>query len=127
MRLLAFVLKRIVKTGHLALIDARGVRSELGEGGGPALCLRLHDRATERAILLNPQLAFGEAYMDGRLTVEGGDIADVLELLTRNLGRGFGGGHWEWINRLRLLVRRWMQRNNLERARRNVAHHYDLE
>jgi len=99
----------------------------MGELEKPALTIRLHDRKTERALLLNPQLAFGEAYMDGRLTVEGGGIADALELITRNLGRGFGGGHWERINKLRMLAKRWMQNNTLSNARKNVAHHYDLE
>jgi cyclopropane-fatty-acyl-phospholipid synthase len=127
MRLLVSILKKIVRQGHLSLIDARGRRYEMGEIERPALTVRLHDRATERALLLNPQLAFGEAYMDGRLTVEDGDIAAVLELLTRNLGLGFGGGHWAWLNRARLLIRNWMQRNNLQRARKNVAHRYDLE
>ena len=33
-----------------------------------------------------PRLAFGEAYMDGKLTVEdGGDIYDLLDLLGRNM------------------------------------------
>lgn len=127
MNFLASMLKKIVRRGHLTLVDSRGFRHEMGELEKPALVLRVHDRATERAIAMNPQLAFGEAYMDGRLTVENGDIASVLDLLTRNLGTGFGSGHWAWINRVRLAVRRWMQRNDIARARANVAHHYDLD
>jgi cyclopropane-fatty-acyl-phospholipid synthase len=127
MRLLPSLLGKIVKKGHLRLIDSRGRATGLGEIEKPPLTIRLADAATERALLLNPQLAFGEAYMDGRMTVEGGDIADLLDLLTRNIGFGFGGGHLEWINRARIAVRSWMQRNNFARARKNVAHHYDLD
>jgi len=121
------MLRRIVRKGHLRIVDSKGRPYELGELERPALTIKIRDRATERALLFNPQLAFGEAYMDGRLTVEGGDIAQFLDLLTRNLEGGFGGGHLEWLHRMRLLVRRWMQRNNFKRARRNGAHHYDLE
>ncbi len=128
MRLLSAVLRKLVRHGHLTLIDAGGRRHELGEIDKPAVTIRLHDRAVARALLLNPQLALGEAYMDGRLTVEdGGDIAAVLDLLTRNLGVSFGGGYWEWLNTARLWMKRRMQRNTPQRARRNVAHHYDLD
>jgi cyclopropane-fatty-acyl-phospholipid synthase len=127
MRLLPSLFQKFIRQGHLRLVDCKGRHYEIGEIERPALTIRLHDRATERALILNPQLAFGEAYMDGRMTVEGGDIAQVLDLITRNLGCGFGGGHWEWLNRARVVVRKWMQRNNFKRARKNVAHHYDLE
>src|ERR1700743_483351 len=120
MRLLPSLLGKIVKSGHLRLVDGSGRGSDLGETRKPPLTIRLADAATERALLFNPQLAFGEAYMDGRLTIEGGDIADLLELLTRNIGFGFGGLHLEWINRARIAVRRWMQRNNFARARPHV-------
>ncbi|MBV9993080.1 MAG: class I SAM-dependent methyltransferase [Alphaproteobacteria bacterium] len=127
MHLLSSLLKKIVRKGHLILIDRKGRSHSIGEAERPPVTIRLRDARTERALLLNPQLALGEAYMNGTLTVEGGDIAQVLDLLTGNLGMGFGGGHWHWINKARLLIRRLMQRNTQKRARRNVAHHYDLE
>ncbi|HWA92658.1 MAG TPA: cyclopropane-fatty-acyl-phospholipid synthase family protein [Rhizomicrobium sp.] len=127
MQLLASLLGKIVTKGHLRIVDHRGRVSDLGETDKPALTVRLADAGTARALLFNPQLAFGETYMDGRLKVEGGDIADLLDLLTRNLDMGFGGGYLEWINKARVAVRRLMQRNNFKRARKNVAHHYDLE
>ena len=36
-------------------------------------------------LALRPRLALGEAYMDGKLTVEDGDIYDLLDLLGRNM------------------------------------------
>jgi cyclopropane-fatty-acyl-phospholipid synthase len=126
MSLLVAVLRKIIHQGHLTLIDARGQAHEIGVAGQPAVAIRLHDRATERAILFNPQLAIGEAYMDGRLTIESGDIAALLDLLTGNIGLNFGGVHWEWIAALRRTTRGWRRRNNPRRAMHNVAHHYDL-
>ncbi len=36
-------------------------------------------------LAFRPRLALGEAYMDGRLTVERGDLYDLLDLLGRNI------------------------------------------
>jgi cyclopropane-fatty-acyl-phospholipid synthase len=126
MSLLVAVLRKVIHQGHLTLIDAGGRAHEIGVVGQPAVILRIHDKGTERAILLNPQLAIGEAYMDGRVTVEAGDIAALLDLLTRNIGMNFGGGHWEWIAALRHVTKGRRQRNDPRSARHNVAHHYDL-
>jgi len=64
--------------------------------------------------------------MDGTLTLEHGDIYDLLALVTRNTGCG----HYGNIARLRAwgsaLIRRLQQFNPASWARRNVAHHYDL-
>jgi len=129
MQLLVSILKKIVRRGHLRLIDSKGRIHDFGEMHDPAVTVRIHDRRTEWALLRNPQLALGEAYMDGGLTVEeGADIAALLDLLTSNLDGGFGGGHLEWINYLRMRMRSLIQRsNNRGRARANVRHHYDLD
>ena len=126
MSLLVTILRKLVREGHLTLIDAVGRVHEIGVVEQPATVIRLHDKATERAMLLNPQLAFGEAYTDGRLTVETGGIAGLLELLMKNLGMSFGGGHWEWLAAARRWTKRVRQRNDPRRSRHNVAHHYDL-
>ena len=59
--------------GTLNLITADGKHRRIGSGS-PNLTLRLHDHAVERDLLINPRLRFGEAYMNGRLVVERGDI-----------------------------------------------------
>jgi cyclopropane-fatty-acyl-phospholipid synthase len=126
MRLLASLLGLIVKTGRLILIDSEGRQCELGDGAGSPLILRLNDKHVALEIAWNPNLKFGEAYMDGRVSIENGTIADVLELFARNMGTGSGSGHMEWLTKARYLARRLMQRNGVAIARRNVATHYDL-
>lgn len=127
MKLLSAALKRIIRQGHLTVLDATGRCHEFGELDAPHIMIRLHDKQVARSIALNPQLALGEAYMDGRLTVEGGrHIDELLDLLTRNLGTRFGGGHFEWLASLRIWIRRFNQYNPRSRAQNNVAHHYDL-
>jgi cyclopropane-fatty-acyl-phospholipid synthase len=75
--------------------------------------------------MLDPELKLGESYMDGTLTVEQGSIADVLAVLQ---GPTAAPPLWARPHQLmRYLRRRLKQLNWRGRARRNVAHHYDLD
>ena len=124
--LLAGLLSKIVKSGHLTLVGHDGTIAEIGDMSSPPIILKLQDKRLAFDLLLDPNLAFGEAYMNGRFTIENGDIGDLLDLLARNLGTGVGSGHLLWLARLRALGRKWQQNNTGRRAQRNVAHHYDL-
>jgi cyclopropane-fatty-acyl-phospholipid synthase len=115
----------IVRQGSLVLIQHDGSRMTFGRGS-PTVAIKLHDRRSLWELALNPELKFGELYMDGRLTAEQGDIADVLDLLMTNLASARPGGMFSLLGRGRRLLRRLAQRNHAARAKRNVAHHYDL-
>jgi cyclopropane-fatty-acyl-phospholipid synthase len=96
-----------------------------GDGTGKPVAVRFVTRAAEWGILLDPELKFGEAYMDGDFVVEQGSIADVLALM---LGQNTDVPHWAVLQGwLRFLYRRFEQFNPRSRSRRNVAHHYDLD
>jgi cyclopropane-fatty-acyl-phospholipid synthase len=125
--LLARVLAGVLGEGRLVIIDAGG-KTHLIQGArpGPAVTIRVRTLWTGMRLALRPRLALGEAYMNGTLTVEQGDIYDLLDLLGRNiaaLDRSF-------LVRLSFgwqrLVRMFEQYNPIGRAQRNVAHHYDL-
>jgi cyclopropane-fatty-acyl-phospholipid synthase len=125
--LIASMLQRLIHYGRLTVIDAGG-RVHHFEGGdpGPEAAIRLTDRQIERRLLLHPELALGEGYMDGRIVVEEGSILDVIEIGSVNFER-LGGSNWGSIAaRFAGLLRRFHQYNPIPRARRNVAHHYDL-
>lgn len=124
--LLLDLMRRIIREGHLRVIAPDGRVHDIGDLGAVPIAIRLRDRRVAWDLVRNPQLTLGEAYMDGRMTMEQGDIAGLLELLARNMKTGFGGGYLEWLARARFLVRRMMQGNGHTRARQNVAHHYDL-
>jgi cyclopropane-fatty-acyl-phospholipid synthase len=108
------------------MIDPSGRRQDFGDLSAKPLTMHLNDRLVALDLVRNPQLKLGEAYMDGRISFEGGTIADFLDLIARNIQTGFGGGHLEWIAMFRSAARRFTPRNSHARARRNVAHHYDL-
>ena len=126
--LLAGVLSRVVGEGQLTIIDAAGQAHQLtGARPGPAVTMRIHDRRTERRLLLRPRLAFGEAYMDGTLTVEDGDLYDLLDLFGRNMAAIDDSPFVKWSYRWQRIVRAFEQYNPVGKAQRNVAHHYDLK
>jgi cyclopropane-fatty-acyl-phospholipid synthase len=127
MWLLSVVFRQLVTQGALTLIGPDGERIVIrGAKPGPEVALRIADPAIARAIAVHPRLKIGEAYMDGRLTVEGGDIYDFLDFAGLN-SEVIDGGSWlDAVNAVRKLFRRIQQHNPASRARRNVAHHYDL-
>ena len=86
--LLDILLRRIVRRGALTLIDAAGTAHRYGDGTPPAISVRLADRRLERQLVRDPQLALGEAYMHGRLSMVEGGIYDFLELMFVNLQGG---------------------------------------
>ncbi|WP_406855561.1 cyclopropane-fatty-acyl-phospholipid synthase family protein [Alsobacter sp. KACC 23698] len=127
MRILRLLGRKLIETGTLRVIDARGHAVTFGTGSAPSVTLRIHDAATGLKLVLNPQLALGEGYMNGRITVEGATIYDVLDLVLSNSKWGLPGGVLAKIaNAVRVQGRRLWQFNPAPRSRLNVAHHYDL-
>lgn len=120
------LLHRVVATGSLAFIDANGVRRDYGDGAGSDIVAKLHDRRIEWALALDPSLAFGEAFMSGRLSLERGSIYDLLETLIINANRQTQPGTSRLLDGLRYTTRLVRQYNPAGRAARNAAHHYDI-
>jgi cyclopropane-fatty-acyl-phospholipid synthase len=125
--LLDILLRRIVLRGSLQLIDADGIAHGYGDGGPPRVSVRLADRRLERQLVRDPPLALGEAYMHGRLQMVDGGIYDFLELILSNLESEPLPSWTKSFNAARYLLRRLRQFNPSGRARRNVAHHYDID
>jgi cyclopropane-fatty-acyl-phospholipid synthase len=113
------------KQGALGIYRANGRYEQFGLGE-PEVVIRFKDAAAERQLVLHPDLRLGELYMDGRLTLEKGDVAQLLALLVTNLNMGRPGR----LHRLSRMLRRWTRRvqqfNPASRAKAHVAHHYDL-
>ncbi len=123
---LVYLLDRIVKFGTLTLVDPNGRSHSFGTRAAPFVTVRIHDNATLRHLLLHTDMAAGEAYMDGKLTIESGSLQDFLDICAFALGVL----ETHPLSVLRRHVGRALialkQANRLTAARRNVAHHYDL-
>ncbi len=126
MFLLDRFLNQLIRHGSFSVTDPRGRTHRYGDGRGPSAGIRIHDNATLWRIGLNPGMAVGEAYMEGRLDVVDGDVYGMLEVACANLG----WGHVDLISRmpapLRMALKRVQQFNPIGKSKENVAHHYDL-
>ena len=120
-------LKQVVQRGTLEVETATGARFGVGDGTGMPLAIRFTDGGAARQLVLNPALAFGELFMEGRLVVTQGSIYDVLSLAASNLKLKEPHGIAKARTTLRTALRGLQQLNSTRRAKRNVAHHYDLD
>jgi cyclopropane-fatty-acyl-phospholipid synthase len=124
-RLLVIFLRRLVRRGTLTVTTAAGRTYSFGDGTGTPLAVRFTTAAAQSAVLFDPELKLGEAYMDGTFLVVRGSIADVIALLLAQ--ERLAGKGWALPRLLRYLFRRLQQFNLRSRSRQNVAHHYDLD
>ncbi|MFD0980538.1 class I SAM-dependent methyltransferase [Tropicimonas aquimaris] len=125
-RVLDTSLRRLVGTGTLTVVDAEGSARTYGAGDAPRVTVHLKDPDLAQKLLRNPDLALGEAYMDGRLTIEEDDLPALMALLLMNRGDGRTIPAIQANLALRQMLRRAAQTNPLPRAQANVAHHYDI-
>jgi cyclopropane-fatty-acyl-phospholipid synthase len=120
------LLRRLINAGQFTVTWPDKRQSRYGNAGTPRAAIRITDDATIRRLVLNPALILGEAYMDGTLVPDGCSIYDVLHVLMLNIG----AMETHPVVRARAAIRKLMrpiaQANTALQARRNIAHHYDL-
>ncbi len=112
--MLEALVRGIIRDGSLSVRGPDGRVFTVGRDPDPPM-IHIRSHKALRRIARQPGLAAGEAYMDGDLTIERGTLYDFLAVVTRNL---------KHARRFRLFA--WRPPNRRGRARRNVAHHYDL-
>lgn len=124
---LSHMLKSFVRKGRLEVVDAEGrVHVFGGREPGPEVVMRLTDPTLYRSLFFNPELAAGEAYMDGRMSFEQSTLRDFLTLFSVNR---LSLGSYPLQKVLRKVSRglkRFQQANPIGKAQKNVAHHYDI-
>jgi cyclopropane-fatty-acyl-phospholipid synthase len=125
--LLEVLVCRLVQRGDLTIVDSRGNSHRFGDGTGCPVKLRINDPSIERRLVFDPELAVGEAYMNGQLEMEEGRIYDLLELVVPNAEAQRTPRWTRGLATSRYAIRRFKQFNPSSRARRNVAHHYDID
>ncbi len=120
-------LRGLIREGDLAVSIGDSPEITFGNGQGPKVTMRVKDHATVRRLLLDPELALGEAYMAGTLAIAGDDVQGLLGLIVRNRGQSRALGTPARLMAGLRHIRRGLDQANPEAwARRNVAHHYDL-
>jgi cyclopropane-fatty-acyl-phospholipid synthase len=84
--------------------------------------LRIADRATLFMLFTDSQLGFGDAYSEGRISVEG-DLVEFLETVYKSAPTSYGSASLlqRLVNR-----RRGARANTLAGSRENIHRHYDI-
>jgi cyclopropane-fatty-acyl-phospholipid synthase len=124
-RLLRYFLTQFIRRGTMAFTTASGAKFTCGDGTGEPVAVRFLTADAERRVLLNPELALGELYMEGTFVVENGSIADALAILMDQPEILPRWAKLQWW--MRYLARHVRQFNPPGRSKDNVARHYDLD
>ena len=78
--------QRHFKEGALTVTLPSGASARLGDGSGAPVHVHIRDTGAIRAMFADPNLGVPEMYIAGRLTLEEGDVYDLVELAKRNGG-----------------------------------------
>lgn len=125
--LLQHVFAPLVRTGKLEIVVPSGRVLLFGDEGLPQARIRFTDRRAVLALLRDPDLNFGEMFMQQRLLVEQGSVYEVLELVLRGAKKVPVSATVRMLDAWRMRLRPLLQNNRRRQSRANVAHHYDLD
>ena len=124
---LSHMLTSFVRVGSLDVIDAAGKSHRFGgTRPGPAVTMKLTDPTLYRTLFFNPEMAAGEAYMDGRMSFPGSSLREFLTLFSLNRLSLSSYPLQHVLRRVSRGLKRFQQANPIGKAQQNVAHHYDL-
>ncbi len=125
-KLLDKTLQKFMQMGRLEITWPDKTKTTYGNQDSVSAAITLNDPALPRKLVLTPELALGEGYMDGTITVENDDLPALMDLVTLNAAAS-GQGRFQAAGAASRTTWRWLQQHNpLHKARENVEHHYDL-
>ncbi len=115
-------LRRSIGDLPIRLRVGRHEEFSLSPGTAAIATVSVADLRTLAGLLFSPEIAFGDAYTDGRIVVDG-DLVQLVEHVIRLMRVTKSEG---WCRRV---SSRWLQRvqaNTIAGSARNIHHHYDL-
>tara|TARA_B100000686_G_scaffold157032_1_gene164728 strand:- start:1343 stop:2533 length:1191 start_codon:yes stop_codon:yes gene_type:complete len=125
--LLTKFLNSLFKKGGFLLEDANGKEHVIGKPKAKnPIKMKIHDKKLNKKLVLYPDLYFGEAYTDGKITFHNGTLSDFLDLALENIGRQKTNTMSDIFNTLRGSYRYLTNFNFIKKSKMNVAHHYDI-
>jgi cyclopropane-fatty-acyl-phospholipid synthase len=131
MWLLDKMLRKLITKGELTIVDHDGKEYRYGapDPAYPPVVARLTDKGAAWHIAKDPRLGAGEAYMDGRVVMEKGDIRDLILLIRYNAPferQGALKPKGPVRRSVNYAAGRLDQINWKSRSRRNAEHTYNL-
>ena len=126
MSLISF-LNDLFKEDGFELVDSNSKKYVIGNPKKEKpIVIKLLDQKLMQKLLINPDLYFGEAYMDGSLVIQNGTLTEFLDLAFKNIGRGDINFYGSLIKKIKGTFRYLTNFNKIVKSKENVAHHYDI-
>ena len=119
-------LTHLFRSGELTVTFPNGTTKSYGDGDGLNVAVTLHDKDLPRKLIISPEMAVGEAYMDAKMTIDDDDLRGFLNLAVANMAKHGRPWFHRPLEIYRHVHRYVSQFNPASKSKANVAHHYDL-
>jgi len=120
------LLKKIQLRGTLEIIDAKN-RTRIFGSLNPVVRIRFTNQSIEQKIFRNPNLYFGEGYMNEDIIIEKGTIEQLVDIVTGSYDSFLSNNSfYKYYEYFSSIFKPLQQINKLSKSRKNVAHHYDI-
>ena len=124
---IARLFTKIFKIGGIVLIDQSGQKFVCGlPDKEKPMTIKLLKKNLNWKLVLNPELAFPEAYMNGEIIIENASLRDFLDLTFKNIGR-------KEVNITSYIIKktyhfwRFLSNYNLPgKSKKDIQYHYDI-
>tara|TARA_B100000287_G_scaffold14973_1_gene15130 strand:- start:1377 stop:2564 length:1188 start_codon:yes stop_codon:yes gene_type:complete len=124
---IAKIYNKLIKKDGFVIIDANNKKYVIGKPiKENPIILRLLDKKLNYKLIFSPDLYFGEAYTNGSLKIENGNLTEFLDIVFKNFGRGEINNFSYILNKIRGTYRFLTNFNLISKSKKNVAHHYDI-
>jgi len=120
-------LNRLIKEDGFELMDSNSKSYIIGNPKKEnPIKFKLLDKKLNWKLLINPDLYFGEGYMDGSIMIENGTLTEFLDIVLKNIGREPINLMTNYLGKFRRVYRYITNFNLIGKSKKNVAHHYDI-
>jgi len=127
MSTVAKLFNKILKEGGIILIDSSGQKYICGSPTKEKpITVKLLKKNLNWKLIVNPDLAFPEAYMNGDLTIENASLSEFLNLIFKNLGRKELTTTAYFTKKIFHFLRFISNYNLPGKAKKNAQYHYDI-
>ena len=121
------ILKKFNLYGKLDIeIGNDPVKSIVGQLDGPNIHIQILNLKHLFLIVRSPELSFGELYMNKELKIKKGNLEDLMKFLMLNYNSWQSTNFGKIRKYLNDLKNFFSTFNPIKKAKRNAAHHYDL-
>ena len=121
------ILKKFILYGKLDIeIGNDPVKSIVGQLDGPNIHIQIPNLKHLFLIVRSPELSFGELYMNKELKIKKGNLEDLMKFLMLNYNSWQSTNFGKIRKYLNDLKNFFSTFNPIKKAKRNAAHHYDL-